>query len=110
VSNPARLLGLALPVAVAGYIVVAMAAAPSGSAAVTQARLNKGTEDTSLWGTYGGSYNEQRFSPLTKINDTNVKDLGLAFYSDYDSNQNQHGSPLYADGVKATLKRYVDAG
>jgi quinohemoprotein ethanol dehydrogenase len=76
-----------------------MAAAPTGPAAVNQARLNKGTDDTALWGTYGGSYNEQRFSPLTKINDSNVKDLGLAFYSDYDSNQNQHGSPLYADGV-----------
>jgi PQQ-dependent dehydrogenase (methanol/ethanol family) len=74
-------------------------AAARGPAAVTQARLNKGTDDTSLWGTYGGSYNEQRFSPLAKINDSNVKDLGLAFYSDYDSNQNQHGSPLYADGV-----------
>jgi quinohemoprotein ethanol dehydrogenase len=99
VLNRARLLGLAVPVAVASYIVVAMAAAPSGPAAVTQARLNKGTEDTALWGTYGGSYNEQRFSPLTKINDTNIKQLGLAFYADYDANLMNHGSPLYADGV-----------
>jgi quinohemoprotein ethanol dehydrogenase len=96
VFNRGRLLGVSLSIAVASQCVVAMAAAP---APVTQARLNKGTADTALWGTYGGSYSEQRFSPLTKINDTNIKDLGLAFYADYDSNQNQHGSPLYADGV-----------
>jgi len=67
--------------------------------AVNQARLLKGTNDTAQWPTYGGSYNEQRFSPQTAINDGNVAQLGLAWYGDYDSNQNQHGSPLYADGV-----------
>jgi quinohemoprotein ethanol dehydrogenase len=99
VLNRARLLRVSLPVAAAGYLVAAMAAAPTGPAAVNQSRLNKGTEDTALWGTYGGSYNEQRFSPLTKINDTNIKQLGLAFFADYDSNLMNHGSPLYADGV-----------
>ena len=69
------------------------------AANVTQQRLLKGTEDTALWGTYGGSFNEQRFSPLKAINSQNVKDLGLAWFADYDTNQNQHGSPLYADGV-----------
>ena len=67
--------------------------------AVNQARLLKGTSDPHQWSHYGGSYNEQRFSPLKKINDANVKDLGLAWYADYDTNQNQHGSPLYVDGV-----------
>ena len=28
-----------------------------------------------------------------------MKDLGLAWFADYDTNQNQHGSPLYIDGV-----------
>ena len=59
----------------------------------------KGTADPTQWSHYGGSYDEQRFSPLKKINDGNVKDLGLAWYADYDTNQNQHGSPLYVDGV-----------
>jgi quinohemoprotein ethanol dehydrogenase len=68
-------------------------------AAVDQARLLKGTADPTQWSHYGGSYDEQRFSPLKKINDGNVKDLGLAWYADYDTNQNQHGSPLYVDGV-----------
>jgi quinohemoprotein ethanol dehydrogenase len=99
VLHRARLLGLSLPIAAAVYSAVAMAAAPAGPAPVTQARLNKGTADTALWGSYGGSYDEQRFSPLTKINDSNVKQLGLAWYGDYDANLMNHGSPLYADGV-----------
>ncbi len=62
-------------------------------------RLLKGTEDTKQWSHYGGSYNEQRFSPLKQINSQNVKSLGLSWFADYDTNQNQHGSPLYVDGV-----------
>jgi quinohemoprotein ethanol dehydrogenase len=69
------------------------------AAAVDQARLLTGTDDPHQWSTYGGSYNEQRFSPLTAINSTNVQNLGLAWFADYDTNQNQHGSPLYVDGV-----------
>ncbi|HEY0961685.1 MAG TPA: PQQ-dependent dehydrogenase, methanol/ethanol family [Pseudomonadales bacterium] len=69
------------------------------AADVDDARLLRGTADSSAWAHYGGSYDEQRFSPLEQINDTNVQDLGLAWYMDYDTNQNQHGSPLYIDGV-----------
>lgn len=71
----------------------------SGAAAVDQARLLQGTDDPQQWSHYGGSYNEQRFSPLAAINDSNVQNLGLVWYADYDTNQNQHGSPLYVDGV-----------
>ena len=69
------------------------------AAAVDQERQLLGTADTSQWPHYGGSYNEQRFSPLAAINENNVADLGLAWYADYDTNQNQHGSPIYVDGV-----------
>lgn len=71
----------------------------NSAANVDDARLLRGTADASAWAQYGGSYDEQRFSPLDQINDTNVQDLGLAWYMDYDTNQNQHGSPLYIDGV-----------
>jgi len=110
VSTRLRFLAAAaLPVAITGVLIGCSnpaADAPavarsvvSGPAAVDQKRLELGTSDPHQWPTYGGSYNEQRFSPLTAINDGNVAQLGLAWYSDYDSNQNQHGSPLYADGV-----------
>jgi len=102
VSYRARILGAALllPVVITGCVLAKKEGNPPvHAAAVDQKRLLKGTSDPNQWPTYGGSYNEQRFSPLTAINDSNVSQLGLAWYGDYDANQNQHGSPLYADGV-----------
>ena len=89
-------------VAAAGYIVAATAAATAAAKPVSGqpgAPAQGHRRHRASGRTYGGSYNEQRFSPLKKINDANVKDLGLAWYADYDTNQNQHGSPLYVDGV-----------
>src|ERR1700721_2854776 len=36
---------------------------------------------TDSWPTYSGDYSDQRFSSLTQINQTNVKNLGLAWVS-----------------------------
>src|SRR5690606_5299485 len=68
-------------------------------AAINHERMLQGTSVPNQWPSYGGGYDEQRFSPLKQINDSNVKDLGLAWFADYRTNQNQHGSPLYVDGV-----------
>src|SRR5690606_31717563 len=89
----------AAPQATAAANTAATAQRSGGAASVDQDRLLRGTDDPNLWAHYGGSYNEQRFSPLTAINTDNVADLGLAWFADYDTNQNQHGSPLYVDGV-----------
>ena len=102
--NFARILGLSvlLPMVIVSCKSMSEGGAPaktSGPVAVNDARLLKGTDDPHQWSHYGGSYNEQRFSPLKQINSQNIKDLGLAWYADYDTNQNQHGSPLYVDGV-----------
>ena len=67
-------------------------------AAVTAERLLDAGNSTQ-WLTYGGSYSEQRFSPLKQIDTTNVGTLGLAWFADYDTNLDQHGTPLYVDGV-----------
>ncbi|MET0291196.1 MAG: PQQ-dependent dehydrogenase, methanol/ethanol family [Steroidobacteraceae bacterium] len=76
------------------------AAAPSGMAAnVTAERLTKAESEPSQWMTYGGTYSEQRFSGLKAIDSSNVGTLGLQWFADYTTNQNQHGSPLYVDGV-----------
>jgi quinohemoprotein ethanol dehydrogenase len=78
-------------------------AASSGHAApaanVTAARLLKAADEPGQWMTYGGTYSEQRFSPLRRIDASNVSTLGLQWFADYETNQNQHGSPLYIDGV-----------
>jgi len=105
VSHPARILGLSLllPIALAACQKAEKPAAAAdvlaNPVAVTQERLLKGTEDTAQWATYGGSYNEQRFSPLKKIDASNVGTLGLQWFADYDTNLDVHGTPLYVDGV-----------
>jgi PQQ-dependent dehydrogenase (methanol/ethanol family) len=101
VLNRARILGVLASAFVLGTALAAdkTPALLKKPVNVNQARLLKGTADPRQWAHYGGSYDEQRFSPLKQINDANVKDLGLAWYADYDTNQNQHGSPLYVDGV-----------
>jgi len=45
---------------------------------VDQARL-EAAETNAEWLSYGRSYSEQRFSPLTQINTESVGDLGLAW-------------------------------
>ncbi|WP_374283748.1 PQQ-dependent dehydrogenase, methanol/ethanol family [Novosphingobium sp.] len=51
------------------------------------------------WLTYGRDYGEQRFSPLTKISDQNVGELGLAWSHDLETARGQEATPLMHDGV-----------
>jgi len=56
----------------------------------------KGTE----WLTYGHDYMEQRYSPLTRINASNVAGLKLAWSIDVGPGGGpQEGTPLFANGV-----------
>jgi quinohemoprotein ethanol dehydrogenase len=71
----------------------------SAAANVTAERLVKADNEPGQWMTYGGTYSEQRFSPLKNIDASNVSQMGLQWFADYETNQNQHGSPLYVDGV-----------
>ena len=69
------------------------------AANVNARRLDKAQSEPDQWMTYGGTYSEQRFSPLKQINAGNIGTLGLKWYADYETNQDQHGAPLYIDGV-----------
>jgi quinohemoprotein ethanol dehydrogenase len=89
-------LGALLSVGLAG---IGMAAPAGKPAAVTAERLLKASQEPGQWMTYGGTYSEQRFSPLRAINRDNVKSLGLSWFADYDTNLQQQGTPLYIDGV-----------
>ena len=71
----------------------------NAAANVTAKRLTGAAGEPAQWMTYGGTYSEQRFSPLKQVNTGNVEQLGLKWFADYETNQNQHGSPLYIDGV-----------
>jgi quinohemoprotein ethanol dehydrogenase len=78
-------------------VAAAVTTAPGAAAQVDAARLRN--PEASQWLTYGGTYSEQRFSPLTEITPDNVGQLGLAWFADYDTNLQQEGTPLYIDGV-----------
>ncbi len=51
------------------------------------------------WLSYGRTYSEQRFSPLQQITDTNVGDLGVAWYMDLPGQKSLLATPLVVDGV-----------
>jgi alcohol dehydrogenase (cytochrome c)/quinohemoprotein ethanol dehydrogenase len=68
-------------------------------AAVDAARLIAADTEPGQWMSHGRTYGEQRFSPLTEIDTTNVGDLGLAWFADLDTHRGQEATPLVADGV-----------
>jgi len=51
------------------------------------------------WMSHGRDYSEQRFSPLQRIDTTNVAGLGLAWFADFDTRRGQESTPLMVDGV-----------
>ena len=64
---------------------------------VTDAMLTNASDNE--WLTYGRDNNEQRFSPLNAINDTNIGQLGLEWSADLDTARGQEATPLMHDGV-----------
>jgi quinohemoprotein ethanol dehydrogenase len=51
------------------------------------------------WLTYGGTYDEQRYSTLTDINTNNVTNLGVAWTYDLATNRGVEATPIVVDGV-----------
>jgi len=74
-------------------------AATTGVAAVDGERIANADAEPGNWLTTGRTYDEQRFSPLTSINDQNVKDLGLAWHFDLDTQRGQEATPIVVDGT-----------
>src|SRR5580698_9578537 len=88
--------GLALVVALAGLWACKPAAPAAG--AVDAARLTAASGNAE-WLSYGKDYSEQRFTPLDQVNATNVGQLGLAWYAEFDTDRGQEATPLEVDGV-----------
>ena len=76
---------------------------------VTQERLLKGTEDTSAWLMYGGSYEGWRYSPLKDINRKNVKKLTPAWIFQTGVPGQLEASPVIADGILYLTASYNHA-
>jgi len=51
------------------------------------------------WLAHGRGYDEQRFSPLDRIDESNVATLGLAWFADLGTGRGQEATPIVADGV-----------
>jgi quinohemoprotein ethanol dehydrogenase len=51
------------------------------------------------WPSHGRTYSEQRYSPLTQINDGNVARLGLAWTQTLDYERGVETTPIVVDGV-----------
>jgi len=77
--------------------ILLLGAAPNNQ--VTTSRLTNADSEQGNWLSYGRTYDEQRFSPLTAINDGNVGQLGLAWSADLDTNRGQEATPLMVDGT-----------
>lgn len=50
------------------------------------------------WSHIGFDAKEQRFSPLTQINDANVDELGIAWFKDLPDARGQEATPIEVDG------------
>jgi PQQ-dependent dehydrogenase (methanol/ethanol family) len=72
---------------------------PGKPAAVNESRIINADREPGNWMTYGRTYQEQRFSPLRRVNDQNVAQLGLAWYYDLDTRRGQESTPIVVDGV-----------
>ncbi|HEY2660751.1 MAG TPA: PQQ-dependent dehydrogenase, methanol/ethanol family [Caulobacteraceae bacterium] len=70
-----------------------------GPAAVDAARLTDADKDPGNWMSHGRTYSEQRFSPLDKVNASNVKDLGLAWSFQLSTNRGVETTPIVVDGT-----------
>ena len=79
---------------------LAPASEPAVTAMVNEARIAAmDTAEPGAWLTYGRNYEEQRFSPLTQINQETVSELGIAWYKDLHTFHPLEATPLIIDGV-----------
>jgi PQQ-dependent dehydrogenase (methanol/ethanol family) len=88
-----------LPLLASVFLVAACGNTAPQAGNVTEARLLAAEDDPDNWLSHGRTYAEQRFSPLTEINDRNVGELSLAWAVELDTNRGQEATPVVVDGV-----------
>ncbi len=65
-------------------------------------RIINADREPGNWMSHGRTYDEQRFSPLTRINDANVSRLGVAWSYKLDIDRGVEATPIVVDGVMYT--------
>jgi PQQ-dependent dehydrogenase (methanol/ethanol family) len=67
----------------------------------------RGAPKSTDWLSYGMSWSEQRYSPMTQINPTNVKSLALNWsYELGPGGGSQQATPLYSNGIIYTVTNW----
>lgn len=87
-----------------GFIALPFVARAQKPRQVDDALLKSGSKTGEEWVSYGVNWSEQRYSPLKQINDSNVKNLGLAWTYDIpvapgNYQAHQEATPLVFNGV-----------
>ena len=80
----------------------ASAADNTHPAQVDAKRLTNANLEPGNWMSHGRTYDEQRYSPLTAVNDKNVSQLGMAWTTRLDIDSGTEATPLVVDGVMYT--------
>jgi quinohemoprotein ethanol dehydrogenase len=100
-----RSVGVAVPAVLTFLIGGGMGPAPTqaeGVATVDSMRILKSDAEPQNWLSYGRDYDEQRYSPLERINSDNIGKLGLAWSYQFDTDRGQEATPIVVDGVLYT--------
>ena len=94
-------------------ILVSAMASTSAQTVVNDESLSD-ESDTRNWLSYGRTYSEQRYSPMTTINTESVKRLGVDWVLELPTDRTLVGTPLVVDGImyftgSYSVTRAVDA-
>ena len=81
-----------IPPALICSLVISMAACQRSSPSMVN-------RDAADWTTYGRTNDEQRFSPLSQINEQNIGQLGLLWSRELGSTRGLEATPLVSNGV-----------
>ncbi|MFS0737487.1 PQQ-dependent dehydrogenase, methanol/ethanol family [Sphingomonas sp. 1P06PA] len=92
-------IGLTIALAAAAISLQGCAPADAESRSGNVDRLVNAGAEPQNWLTHGGTYAEQRFSTLDRIDAANVGQLGLAWSADLPSERGQESTPLVVDGT-----------
>jgi PQQ-dependent dehydrogenase (methanol/ethanol family) len=66
------------------------------------ARISAADREPGNWLSHGRTYDEQRYSPLNRINGGNVDALGLDWFYDFETSRGLEATPIVVDGMMFT--------
>lgn len=88
--------------ALAILAILATPLAHAGSESLGEQRMRAAEREAHNWLSHGRTYSEQRYSPLTQIDQSSVSRLGLAWTYKLDVDRGIEATPIVVDGVMYT--------